>query len=216
MAALQLGASSVQNIAQAANIHRVSTYDILESLKDKGYVEESTEGARRVIIPADPESMMESIRRKERVFADLMPELKALQGKKGGKPRVLYFEGRDQVWQTYLDFIGSETGTILIYGSADSGLASFPADLAAKAAKKLSTISARIIAESGTISSLSGKSKTEIKMVAAGKVFRNNAIIAGNRVLSISWDDMVALVIEDGNHADNQRFIFNMLWDNLP
>jgi len=216
LAALQLGASSVQNIAQAANIHRVSTYDILESLKDKGYVQESTEGTRRIIIPADPESMMESIRRKERIFADLMPELKALQGKKTGKPRVRYFEGREQVWQAFLDFLSSETATLRIYGSAEQGLASFPTELSSKALKKLSGLPAQIITETGTAGALSGKGDIRMKFVAPGRKFKSNAIIGSHRVISIDWEEMVALVIDDSNNAENQRFIFDMLWDNLP
>jgi sugar-specific transcriptional regulator TrmB len=217
LAALQLGAASVQSIAQTANIHRVSAYDILESLKGKGYVREATEGARRVLIPAEPEAMMESIRQKERVFADLMPELKALQGKKDGKPRVRYFEGRDQVWQVHFDCLGSASAEPrLIYGSIEKGFSSYADELNAKTVKRLAGATARIIAERGSGELFAASKGISRKFVAEGKRFENNIIIAGSQVLSISWDRMMAITIEDQNNADSQRFIFNMLWDCLP
>ena len=46
LASLQLGPSTVQDIAKQAGVHRVSTHDILQSLIDKNLIEQTSRGKK--------------------------------------------------------------------------------------------------------------------------------------------------------------------------
>jgi len=50
----------------------------------------------------------------------------------------------------------------------------------------------------------------------AGKTFSANTIIYADRVLTVSWETMLAVIVEDKNIAENQRTVFNLLWEYLP
>jgi sugar-specific transcriptional regulator TrmB len=50
LASLELGAASVQTLAEAASVHRVSAYDILEGLEQKGFIKTENRGKKRVFV----------------------------------------------------------------------------------------------------------------------------------------------------------------------
>ena len=223
LAALELGTDTVQNIAKKANIHRVTTYDILESLITKGLVSQIIKGKKRYFIAVEPEKILDGLKNKEQLFSTLLPELKALQDKAGQKPKVMYFEGREAVWNAFLDRIRHkpELKENLVYGSSEELLTAYPEGYKEFTKERLSKgIKARIIVER----SKSGlweqkKSKEHIRQVKfwpEGKKFKANTIIYGDRMLIISWESKLAVIIEDKNNADNQRMLFEMLWDFLP
>ena len=128
LASLQLGPSTVQDIAKQAGVHRVSTHDILQSLIDKNLIEQTSRGKKRILEAVDPDKIYQSLHDKEISFIKLLPELRAVQNKKGKKPKVLYYEGRENVWKAYLDRIRHDMDKKenLVYGTSTELLTIFP------------------------------------------------------------------------------------------
>lgn len=223
LAALKLGISGVQDIGKAANIHRVSTYDILEILKEKGFVHQSIKNNKRFIMATEPEHVLEILKNKEKIFSGLMPELKAIQGKEGKRPKVMYFEGRDEVWKAHLDRIKHkpELKENLVYGSSEKLLTIYPNEFKKELKERLKKgIKSKIIIEKSKFGLLQAKTAKEqlreVKFIPEGETFKSNTIIYGDRVLTISWENMIAVIVEDKENAENQRFVFNLLWKYLP
>ncbi len=223
LAALGLGADTAQNIAKKSGIHRVSAYDILEALTRKGFIRDILKGKKRLFVAIGPEKIMDSLKAKETVFNSLLPELKALQSKGKARPKVMYFEGRDEVWEAYQDRIlhKPELKENLVYGSSELLLETFPEGFKKFTQERLAKgIKSRIIVErsaSGLKEAKHAKNEMrEVKFLPKGISFKANTIIYGDRVMTVSWDSMFLVITEDKNNTDNQRVIFDILWKYLP
>ena len=77
LASLQLGQTSVQNIAKLAGIHRVSTYDILQSLISKGLINQTASGKKRYLEAIDPDKIYQSLHDKEISFIKIIAKRSA-------------------------------------------------------------------------------------------------------------------------------------------
>lgn len=223
LAALGLGVASVQSIAKKADIHRVTVYDILETLISKGLIQTTATGKKRQFQAVEPEKILQSLKDKENIFAELLPELKAMQDKGQTKPKVMYFEGREAFWQAYQDRIRHmpELKENLMYGSSEKLLNTFPEGYRRFTKERLAKgIRAKIIVERSSSglkeSQAGGQELREVKFWPAGMSLNASNIIYGNRVMIISWESMLLVIIEDKNYAENQRKIFNLLWQQLP
>ncbi|HBH46791.1 MAG: hypothetical protein A2445_02405 [Candidatus Jacksonbacteria bacterium RIFOXYC2_FULL_44_29] len=223
LAALELGMASVQQIAKRADLHRVSAYDVLDSLKNQGLVASTSHGKKRFIIATPPEKMLEVFQKKEALLRSLLPEFKAIQNKGVGKPKVMYFEGRAAVWSAYLDRIRyrSDLKENLVYGSSELLLNTFPEEYHKFVKERLERgIKSKLLVErsrSGLWEEKNAPAELrEVKFLPAGKTFSANTIIYADRVLTVSWETMLAVIVEDKNIAENQRTVFNLLWEYLP
>lgn len=223
LATLEIGHAPVQVIAQKAGIHRVTTYDIIEKLILKGLMGVVNKDKKRYFVAMEPEKILDSLHYKEQLFMDLMPELEALQNKGSNKPKVLYFEGRKAVWNAYLDRIRhkADLKENLMYGSSEKLLTIFPEEYKKFTNERIALgIKAKIIVEQSSSGLTEKRTATnqlrEVKFLPAGKNFSANTVIYGDRVMTISWESMLAVIIEDKNNANNQRTLFNLLWEYLP
>lgn len=222
LVALELGGASVQAIAALAGIHRVSTYDLLESLKEKGFVFDSQQGKRRIVRPMEPEQVAAAIKSKEQLFSALVPELTAIRGKGEGRPRAQYFEGREGVWrafQAYSKQKSSDSET-LIYGSADRLLSEYRIEIKREpGANLLDGTTSKNLQEKKNQSDKAAQAEAKhfgpIKYLPENKKISGNLFIHNDKVLSVSWEQMTAVIIEDKYNAENQRCIFNLLWELL-
>lgn len=104
LSCLRLGPSSVRKIAEASNINRGTTYDILRSLKDLGLVNYYHKKIRQYFWAEDPEKIQTVIIKKQqdldkvkKEIEKVLPELKSIYDKAGDKPVVRYYEGYDGI-----------------------------------------------------------------------------------------------------------------------
>ena len=105
LAALELGYTSVQKIAQQAQISRPTAYEIIKSLKNKGLISESKDKGKRYLAAESPDSLLGILRRqrkeieeKEREFLRVIAAL-----------REKYFLADKREIQTYQGKNGIET-----------------------------------------------------------------------------------------------------------
>lgn len=222
LACLQLGPASVQNIAKVASLHRVSTYDVLNDLISKGLIQQTSSGKKRLLEAVDPDKIYQTLHNKEISFINLLPELRAVQNKTNKKPKVLYYEGEENIWQAYLDRIRHDMNKKenLVYGTSAQLLTAYPDEYKKFTQERIRRgIKARIIVEKSKFGLQEAKHAKEelrdIKFLPEGKSFRSHTIIYGDRVMTISWESMILIIIEDQANADNQRFVWEMLWNSL-
>ena len=78
VAALFLGPSPVQKIAEQADINRATAYVILDQLADLGLVSQSTEGKKTVFVAEPPEALERVFDRQKEIIEDRRKELKQL------------------------------------------------------------------------------------------------------------------------------------------
>jgi sugar-specific transcriptional regulator TrmB len=104
LAALELGHSTVQKIAQKAEIKRPTTYFIIEGLMSRGLMSSFYQGKKQYFIAENPERLLEMLekekeelaRRQER-FRALLPQLASINNREKDKPVVKYYEGKEGI-----------------------------------------------------------------------------------------------------------------------
>ncbi len=134
IALLELGPSTVLQIANKAGINRPTTYVQVESLKRRGLVGTIMKGKRVMLTPKDPvaqlgmmlEQQEQEVRTHKAVLEKLLPELGAMYTLGGNKPRVRYFEGIEGLRQMQAEFLRCQSKKIYAISSLDNVLEILP------------------------------------------------------------------------------------------
>lgn len=100
LAMLELGPSSVQDIAKRAGVNRSTTYVMIEGLKKHGLVSTFEKGKKVVFSAENPEKLMSIVSEhmglleaKRDRLSQTLPRLMAIFNAMEDKPRVRFFEG---------------------------------------------------------------------------------------------------------------------------
>lgn len=100
LAGLELGPSSVQNIAQKAGLTRPTTYEIIEKLKEKRLFSETKEKKRKFFVSQPPESILgllriqkREIEEKERELIRIIATMEAKYSK--AREKIKMFKGKE-------------------------------------------------------------------------------------------------------------------------
>jgi sugar-specific transcriptional regulator TrmB len=88
-------------LAQKSGIKRSTVYEMLKNLEPIGLITESIKGKRKIYIAAEPEKLKRSIKEKEHLLNQILPELRSLDNTGTAKPKITYYEGRDGLRQIY-------------------------------------------------------------------------------------------------------------------
>lgn len=105
VAALFLGATSAQKIAEQAGINRATAYVILDQLADLGLIAQSTEGKKTVFVAEGPETLdrlfdrqIEAVEEKRKELQYLLPELQQNQRiSVEDAPAVRFYKGQEGI-----------------------------------------------------------------------------------------------------------------------
>lgn len=100
LATLELGPSTVQHIAQKANISRTAAYEAIELLQKRGLMATSSSGKRTLYASEDPHRIVSYLKGEQQRFAttlaDIENQVTTLHLLSGGiKPAVKVFEGEE-------------------------------------------------------------------------------------------------------------------------
>lgn len=133
LALLELGSSSVSEIARRARVARTNTYHLLNALQSYGLVSSNESKSSKVVFSAEkPESLIHMMREKlheaERRYSevkDLLPQIKSIYHDPEQKLSVRYYEGVEGIITAYEDTLSSKT-KILGYASVEHQHSFFP------------------------------------------------------------------------------------------
>ncbi len=225
LAGLELGETSVQNLAKKAGVKRPTTYKILDKLIENGIFYQTLKGKKRYFNAENPEKLKSSLKQKELELSKIMPELKSIYNLSDTKPKVKFYEGVAGAISVFDDTLAStkEGGEILTYTGIKNLFEVFPKgyteDYFAKRVVK--NIKARVIAieseESREWQKNAEKQLREIILVPEENFnFFGDTEIYANKVALISYkENFMAVVIESETIANMQRFVFNIAWNSF-
>ena len=127
LSSLELGQSTVQSIAVKAAINRATTYFIIDGLMQRGLMSSFHKGKKQYFIAADPERLVEilekekkQIESKKENLQKLLPQLRSLNNKQGGRPLVRYYEGKEGVTSMVDEVLKAAKGTVYMAYSVDA------------------------------------------------------------------------------------------------
>lgn len=103
LSALEMGQINIQGLVKKSGIKRSTVYEMIKSLKEKGLISVTTKGARKLYLATDPEKIKRMLSEKQRLFTDLLPELKAISNIGFDKPKIKFYEGVEGLREIYWD-----------------------------------------------------------------------------------------------------------------
>ena len=218
LANLEVGTNKVSVIAKKARLNRVTTYDILERLLEKGLSSLIIQDGQKVYTALDPKLLIRRSKEKVKQLEKSLPLLKKLSSKTD-HPKIEYFEGLEGIKQVYTDTLSAKT-EILNYASSQLIREIWPEydeQYVSKRVKK--KIFLRGIApydEYGIKVAKENKAAhRDIRLVTGEEFdFSNEINIYDDKVSIISLKhDLVGIIIENEDIANTQRIIFKMAWE---
>lgn len=218
LATLEIGTSPVSAIALKGKINRVTTYDILEKLVQKGLISSVTKNKIKYFTAIDPEILNNEFKRKVQDLQKALPDLKRLKGDTI-HPHVRYFEGIEGIKAIYADTLSSKT-EILNYANSQEIRIHWPTydeDYVTQRAQK--KIYLRGIAPDDihgqSVHNNDTENYREIRLVPKDEFdFTNEINIYDHKVAIISFkDELIGMIIESSQIANTQRAIFKMAWE---
>lgn len=119
LALLRLGQTTVSQVAQAAQVERTGTYDVLERLQKQGLVRQVAIGKIVNFVAEDPKKLLVDLEARRTKLEDLIPQLANLYGEALTRPYSNIYESKDGVRQLLADILKTQTKELLvIYTSA--------------------------------------------------------------------------------------------------
>jgi len=218
IACLEAGSNVVSKIGKLAGLNRVTAYDILEKLKEKGFVNFLTKNNLKYFSATDPEIIVAETQRKTQNLKSILPDLKRLKGDTV-HPHIQYFEGVDGIKTIYADTLISKT-EILNYANSREIRNFWPdydKEYVEKRAKK--KIFLKGIAPNDKwgkqVHTDDKKYFREIRLIDPKRFdFTNEINIYDDKVAIASFSsELIGMIIESKEIANTQRAIFKMAWE---
>ena len=225
LAGLELGESTVQNIAKKAGIKRPTAYLIIDSLIKKGLFYQTFKGKKRLFGAQNPKDLEVELKRKAFELTKIMPELNSIYNTLEFKPKVRFYEGVAGTMAVYNDMLDltPENGEMLSFAGMKNLFDTLPKEFAidyfTRRIKK--NIKPKIIAidseESREWVKNAEEEMREILIVPENQSnFSGDIEIYGDRVALISYkENFMTIVVESKEIANMQRLMFNLIWNNL-
>jgi sugar-specific transcriptional regulator TrmB len=223
LAALELGGTSVINIARKAGIKRTTCYDILQDLIHQGLVSEIAKGKKKFFIGEDPEKIKKDLQKKESLFNEILPQLKSIHNISGVKPKIRYFEGKEGLIEAYDDAL-KYSGEILAFGSEDVYKVlgrDWVEDYIKRRVKKDIRVRAILPSTEYLEREIFVRDQAQLRTCKSIKKekypFSIEIDIYGfQKVALISNKEQLAIIIESAEIYNTLKQIFELCWDLLP
>lgn len=232
VASLVLGPATVQQIANQAEIKRVTTYVILEALGGLGLVSHSSHGKKTFFSAEQPTNLKRLLDKKAQevanqreAFKTFLPELESLQRLAPETPNVKYYdtmEGlRTVIGSFLLSAVASDTDIIYGFSDLDKVEKFFPEIAQSqgnpdriKAGKRSKFI---YTSERGAVYKSSDTvSSRESRYIPGDKYpISGDLTLAGDYTLflSLDSDQPLGVTIKSAGLATVMRSLFELAWD---
>ena len=223
LAGLELGPTSILDLARISGVKRTTIYSVMEELIEQGLFTNLQKEGKKLYLATDPDSLTQMVHEREEALRIHLPELKALYSLAPNKPKVVFYEGVENLkrimeepihWlkkgQLYYRINSGQQEMVEAVG------AEWWKELSVKRIKKglpIKVIADRIPHPIPELVEASPKSLREIRFLPKNIHIPVREQVYGDRVAIIDLEVPMALVIEDKNVAELHRIFFESLWD---
>lgn len=223
VALLSLGKGIVTKISRTASVSRTTTYDVLDSLVERGLVRVSGKEPKQEYVAEEPEKLerlvQEEIENKKVILnkiKDIVPELRSVH-KEGERPKIKFYEGLDGLIEVYDDTLTAKE-PIVAYASYEDMEPLIPKYFESYYKRRVkNNIFARgIVPETPMAIEHKRKDEEEMReltLIPKDKFnFTPDIEIYDNKVMIASWREKLGIIIESHEIADAMKKIFELAW----
>lgn len=224
LAALELGPASIQHLTKKSGIKRSTVYEMIKNLKGMGFMSETAKGKRKLIVAAEPESLKRGLKEKERLLAEIMPELKSLSNVGSVKPKIMFYEGRDGVKEIYYDTLKAKRKMAYWVSPIQSIVEYLGEDFLIKYVdertkkgiwiKSLHITSKKFANYKYLNPATYEKTLRKVKFTPPDINISNTIAIYDNKVAIISSQkEGLGFIVESEEYANTMKIFYNTLWN---
>lgn len=221
LAALELGMAPVSIVARKAKLKRPTTYLILKDLAKKGMAECFLKNRIRYYSVQSPVALYQRYQVHMEEFKRALPEMMAVENQLTLKPKISFYEGKEEVRRLYLDVLNAK-GEILNYFLPDEAYKYFGQEwvdtehigervkrgIRLRAIMPDSPWARRYVPRST-------KELREVRIISDPKLsFKNETYVYDQKISIFSFEGDFALLIESRDVAEAQRTLFELAWGN--
>jgi sugar-specific transcriptional regulator TrmB len=221
LALLEIGESTVKDLANRTGIKRPTVYLTLESLHQKGLVSIIEEEKIKHYSAQDPENLREFFAEKIRVLNQTMSELKFLSKRVSKKPAIRFFSGIEGARSAYMETLEEPPGTIFYsagsLANASKILGEDWANNYLKTRTKKKIKAKAILADEPFARELEAKNKEQIRetlLIDPDSFPETNELLCfGDKIGLASYKDQpLGIIIENKEFAQIFKNIFELAW----
>jgi sugar-specific transcriptional regulator TrmB len=215
---LALGQSTANTIAKKANLNRVTCYDVLKYLQEKGLVSYAIKSGVKYYESAPPKKFIGDLKEKQEMIKQVLPDLEALKQSSVKKPTIEIYQGIAGLKTILEDVIkeAKETWFIADVNFMDSLEFYFPHFIKRKRKEKI--FSKVITTDCKRMRNYKKKApKTFVNLKFIKQNLPTTKIIYGDKIaiLTFNKESSIGLLIENKDIAETEKRIFNSLWNSF-
>lgn len=223
LAGLELGLTSIQEIAKKAGVKRTTVYAVIQALKQKGLFSESQKGVKTIYIAESPENLVRLSEQRYQDLKKLLPELESIYNAAEAKPKVRFYEGRQGYLSVYENILKDKPRELLVFGAYDSWMAhideKYEKDWVARRVEQ-GIFLRWLDFETPLTEKMQADDKEnlrEIRFLAKKFSYTPTSFIYNNKLIIISGKQkkFTAVVIEDQEISKMFKQLFEMLWQGV-
>ena len=217
---LELGETLASKVGSQVGLNRTHSYDVLESLIERGLVSYVINNNRKYFSATNPIRLIEyikekeeSLKQKEEEIQNLIPQLLKLKAENKEEEKVEIYKGKEGIKTIYNDILNSvkeyyvlgATGQIAKYLQYY-----FPGHEKQRIKKGIKL--KLLFNEELRGQEITKRELAEIRFLPKSYSSPIPTTIYGNRVVILVWKTPAAIIIEDKEIANTYKNYFNLLW----
>ena len=221
LAALNNGQSGLSSLARQAGLKRTSAYVVFNSLKEKGLLDSLNTKSGAKFIAKDPQYLLDKLKKESGAIAAILPELLALNNKTKKRPRITYYEGIEDYKRIMEECLHTPNIKLRHIGSLSEGHRSLGRSYDLKyfmPTRIKNNISLQAIYNINVKPLFMDNEQQlrEIRYLPKNINLKTLTLIHGSRVvISTSRENLITIVIDSEEIANDEKDKFDLLWLSL-
>lgn len=218
LASLELGESTISEIANKAQVTRSSCYESIKKLISTGLLSILRIGSKKLYKAESPDKLLALLQEKETLIRDVLPQLKSRHRIHDGKPALYTYQGREG-FRAVLNDILEKQHTLFAITSIDSALEVLGEDFKDFIEERHKKHLKVHLLTNKTDESLELKKKDSAelrvtKFLPSESVLATANFIYGNRIAIVSLvsKNPFCLIIEDPAIVQTYMTLFEIAW----
>jgi HTH-type transcriptional regulator, sugar sensing transcriptional regulator len=122
LAGLQLGPTTIQDLAQASGVKRSTVYEVVDALIEKNLIITTQKGKKKIFVAQEPDNLLLFLKQRQNILEQILPDLESLKNTSAQKPAIRVYEGIEGIKQVYMDMI-KKPGEISVLGAPRRAIA---------------------------------------------------------------------------------------------
>jgi len=217
---LELGEEKASKISKKSNLNRVTTYTILESLKEKGICSVTTKDKKKYFKPEKPERLVDIIEKKERKIKSILQDLLSMKSSAISKPKIEIYEGKEGLKNLFENIIEERPEEHLMITNVEIfKVLTYYFSNFIKRKTELGIKSKVLGEDTKEAKSYIKKYKSKLKNTKIKSLknfnFRSRIDIYNDKVFitNMEEENLISTLIKDKKIADSYKEIFEQLWE---